>query len=323
MHIAFALPSPAQSGSGGGAPFGPAMAAALRGLGHRAELLHGAAPSFPPGALPVIDGMLLPGLLPRLQELAGADAVVVVHHVSAAAGRDRTTRDEVREAERQMLPRFRRIIASSEVVADQLAQEFGVAAPHVVLPGAHDLPRSAAPDCRILSAGVLTPRKGHDRLLHAMARLTDLDWHLTIAGDAGRDPAHADGLVALIPELGLGGRVTLLADPTEAGLDSAWSTASLFALATRWEAYASGVAEALRRGIPAVVTQGGGSGALLTPETGAVCAPDDPATFGKVLRRLIFDGTLRAGMAEAAWQAGRRLPGWDQQARAFETILKG
>src|SRR5205823_5828100 len=99
--------------------------------------------------------------------------------------------------------------------------------------------------------------------------------------DAGREPAHARELAALIEELGLAHRATLLADPRSEALRRAWEQADLFALATRWEGYASVVAEALRRGIPVVVSDGGEAGALVPPEAGAVCAKDDMATFGK------------------------------------------
>ena len=48
----------------------------------------------------------------------------------------------------------------------------------------------------------------------------------------------------------------------------------------------------------------------------------DPATWGKCLRRAIFDADLRASLAEGAWQAGRALPGWPEQAAAFLSILR-
>ena len=322
MQIAFALPDCADTSGGGGRAYAEAMAAGLRTMGHAAEVIEGRNPTWGPGVVPVVDGLLLPHLLPRLDGLAEAGAVALIHHALAAAGRDAAQRGEVAAAMRAMLPRLRRVVATSQPVADRLAQDFGVAAVDVVEPGANDLPRSVSTGgtCRIFSVGVLTPRKGHDVLLRALARLLDLDWSLTIAGAAGRDPGHAAHLSAMVPELGLADRVQLLADPDDAALDALWRQADLFALATRWEGYAAGVAEALRRGVPVVVTQGGG--ALVPADAGAVCALEDEPTLSKCLRRVVFDAALRADMAAAAWQAGQLLPGWPEQAALLDQVLR-
>jgi len=327
MHIAFALPGRADMG-GGGLAYAEAMAAAHRAAGHTAGVTESDDPAWPPGAVPVIDGLLLPHLLPRLDALAEAGAVALIHHALARAGRDAGQRAAVADALRAMLPRLRRVVATSRPVADRLVGEFGLLAVDVVEPGAPGLPRNApgSGTCRILSVGVLTPRKGHDVLLRALARLGDLDWTLTVAGSAGRDPDHAAHLAALIPELGLAGRVRLLADADRAALDALWREAHLFALATRWEGYPTSVAEALRRGIPVVVTEGdkpGGVGALVPAGAGAVCALGDEPTLSKCLRRLVFDAGLRAEMAEGAWQAGQGLPGWTTQAALLEQVLEG
>ncbi len=321
MHIAFALPDRADTG-GGGLAYATAMAAGMRALGHATQVIEGRHPTWAPGAVPVIDGLLLPHLLPRLDELVEAGAVALIHHTLAAAGRDAAQRTAVASAMGTMLPRLRRVIATSQPVAARLMQEFGVAKVDVVEPGADDLPRSVAAGgtCRILSVGVLTPRKGHDVLLRALARLLDLDWSLTIAGVAGRDPEYAATLAAMIPELGLAGRVRLLSDPGDAALDALWRRAHLFALATRWEGYAAGVAEALRRGMPVVVTEGGG--ALVPADAGVVCALEDEPTLSKCLRRVLFDAALRADMAEAAWRAGQLLPSWTTQAALLDRVLR-
>ncbi len=321
MHIAFALPDRADTG-GGGFAYAEAMAAALRTMGHATEVTEGRDAAWPLGVVPVIDGLLLPHLLPRLDKLVEAGAVALIHHALAAAGRNAAQRTEVAAAMRAMLPRLRRVVATSQPVADRLVEDFGVAVVDVIEPGANKLPRSvtAGGTCRILSAGVLTPRKGHDVLLRALARLPDLHWSLTIAGASSRDPEHAARLAAMIPEVGLAGRVQLLADPGDAALDALWRQADVFALATRWEGYASGVAEALRRGVPVVVTQGGG--ALVPADAGAVCALEDEPTLSKCLRRVVFDGALRADMAEAAWRAGQLLPGWPAQAARLEQVLR-
>lgn len=320
MQIAFALPHGADAG-GPGFAYADGMARALRAMGHDATVGAGDVLGLQQGAVPVIDGWLLPSLLAQVEWLAEHGAVALIHHAYASAGRDAESRAAVGAALRAMLPRLR-VVATSQPVADRLMAEFALPNVVVVAPGADDLPRSmpGAP-CRVLSVGVLTPRKGHDVLLRTMAGLADVDWSLVIAGGAARDRVHASQLVALIEELGLSQRVQLLMDPDIAALDGVWAQAHLFALATRWEGYAAGVAEALRRGVPVITTNAGG--ALVPPDAGAICSLDDVPTLGKCLRRVMFDADLRADMAAAAWQAGQALPGWTAQATLLAAALEG
>ncbi len=119
MHIAFALPGRADTG-GGGLAYAEAMAAGLRAMGHTMEVTEDDDPVWAPGVVPVIDGLLLPLLLPRLEALAQAGAVALIHHALARAGRDAGQRAEVAAAMRTMLPRLRRVVATSQPVADRL-----------------------------------------------------------------------------------------------------------------------------------------------------------------------------------------------------------
>jgi len=59
---------------------------------------------------------------------------------------------------------------------------------------------------------------------------------------------------------------------------------------------------------------------LVSAGAGVLCPDDDEATVSKVLRRLVFDGTLRNSMAEAAWNAGQAQPDWMTQARRFADV---
>ena len=326
VQIAFALPRPDAAQGGDSARYAERMAAELRRLGHEVAVLQGDDPAFPPGVVPVVDGLLLPALLPRLDELVRRDAVALVFHASARAGRDPAARPAVQAAERAMLPALRRVVATSTAVAERLVTEFGVAsgAVSVAPPGLDELPRSAGSGaCRILSVGVLTPRKGHDVLLRALARLGDLRWTLDIAGADGRDPGHAEHLAALAADPALAGRVRLVRNPEAAALEALWRGADLFALATRWEGYPAAVAEAMRRGLPLLVSAGGSAAELVPPDAGLACALDDEPTLSKCLRRLVFDRGLRADMAEASWAAGQRLPGWPEQAARLDQVLGG
>jgi glycosyltransferase involved in cell wall biosynthesis len=274
----------------------------------------------------VVDGLGLPAFAPFAEELERRGAVGLIHHPTALEhGNPGPVRDALRQAERAVFPRLARIVATSPLTAKRLAPEFGVAAERigVVEPGTDTAPRSAGsggPGCAILSVGSLIPRKGHDVLLRSLATLPDLDWTLAIAGGA-RDPVHAEGLTALAEELGIAQRVAFAGEVDGATLDALWRGADAFALATHWEGYGMAVAEALVRGLPVAVTAGGAVAELVPMEAGVVSPPGDIVSFGKALRRLIFDAGLRAEMAEAAWAAGQKLPRWEDRASAFAAEL--
>jgi glycosyltransferase involved in cell wall biosynthesis len=104
-------------------------------------------------------------------------------------------------------------------------------------------------------------------------------------------------------------------------LEASWRGTDMFALATHYEGFGMVIAEALKRGVPVVVTDGGAAGALVTPESGCVCPVGDRDQFSKSLRRLIFGDTLRRHMAEQAWQAGQTLPSWQTQSALFAQAL--
>ena len=308
MKTAFILPA----GSAAGASYARRLAAAVRGLGHQAVSAetddpHAALRDIAPDAVLVIDGLHLPRLAgwPDLRR-----CVALVHHPGALDA----------QAEQRALSVVPRIVASSDDAATRLVRMFGVEHSRIVVvtPGVGDEARSTGsgmPRCVILSVGALTERKGHDVLLRALARLGDLEWTLTIAGDSRRDPAWPGQLLALAEELGIAPQLTLMPEPDDAALEALWRGADLFALASRWEGYPAAVAEALRRGLPVAATRAVGT--MVPPEAGIIAAVEEPDQLSKGFRRMIFDTGLRAAMAEAAWQAGQRLPGWRDQAERF------
>ena len=244
--------------------------------------------AVPAGARIVIDGLGLPAFLPFADELTKRSATALIHHPTALEpGAPASQREALKAAERVLFSACTRIITTSSPTARDLPEDFGVdpAGISVVEPGTDPAPRamgSAGPGCAILSVGLLVPRKGHDVLLRALARLTDLKWSLAIAGDARAD---------------------------------------LFALATRYEGYGMAAAEAMARGLPLAITAGGAIAEIVPQDAAVVAAVDDHNALSRAMRRPIFDTALRADMAEASWRAGQALPRWPDRATAFLKAL--
>lgn len=343
MQVALIVPAPFDTVSGGYA-YDRRIVAGLRAAGHAVKVveLPGVFPladeitrnaacaawdALPDDARPVIDGLALPALQGMDDALAARGAVGLIHHpTSLETGLGDAARDRLRAIEQRLLPRLARVIVTSDATAEQLATGFGVARDRisVVMPGTDDAPRchgSGGATCQVLSIGTLIPRKGHDLLLRALARLFDLDWHLTIVGSPDRDPVHARGLRALAEELNIARHVTFAGELTGEALEAAWRRADLFALASHLEGYGMATAEALKRGLPVAVTSVGVAPAVVTPQSGLLVQPGDRDTLSKSLRRVIFSAALRHDMAEAAWQVGRHLPSWETQAQAFAAAL--
>lgn len=343
MRLALIVPAPFETVSGGYA-YDRRIVAGLRSNGHSVNVIElpGTHPitddaarsaardawaSLPCDTLPLIDGLALLAFAGQGDALAARPAIALIHHPTAL-GNDlgESDRATLRNTELRLLPRFARVIATSEAAAKRLVADFGVDRTRlaVVVPGTDDAPRSTGsggPGCAILSVGALVPRKGHDVLIRALARLFDLDWHLRIVGSATRDRACTRSLVALAERLRITDKVRFAGEVDDMTLETLWRSADLFALASHWEGYGIAVAEALKRGLPVAVTTDGSAAALVPPEAGVVCPPGNHEQLSKALRRMIFGTALRRAMAESAWQAGRKLPSWATQIQAFTDAL--
>jgi glycosyltransferase involved in cell wall biosynthesis len=339
MEIALLVPAPFDTLSGGYL-YDRRLVEGLRALGHAVrvvelggkhphadataeEAARAALAGLRPGEIPIVDGLGLPAFAPHADALRARGVVGLIHHpVSLEAAADRAALEPL---ERALFAACARLVVTSPMTATTLGT-FGAEPSRVAVvePGTDPAPRakgSSGPGCRILSVGSIIPRKGHDVLLRALERLTDLDWTLRIAG-APADPVHLHSLQALAEELGLTARVAFLGALDAAALEAEYTAADLFALATHYEGYGMVVAEAQARGLPMALCTGGAVADLVAPGSAILAAPGDFNSLSRGMRRPLYDPLLRAGMAEASWRAGQSLPRWDAQAARFASILE-
>lgn len=283
----------------------------------------------PPGRTIVVDGLAF-GVLPEavLQLRVENPLIALVHHpLALEAGLSMQQANILRTCERAALTAARLVIANSAETARHLTSDYGVAADRIVIvcPGSDPVPAAHGSHdgiVRLLSIGAVVPRKGFDVLIAALATLADLPWHLTIAGDRGRDPETAAQLDGDIARFQLGSRVAVLGAVSPERLAELYASADLFVLASRFEGYGMAYAEAIAHGLPVIGTTAGAIPNTVPVGAGVLVAPDDAGSFALALRRLIENPDERRRMATSAREAAGLLPTWPKSAKIFSRALE-
>ena len=203
------------------------------------------------------------------------------------------------------------------------AERIAVVPPGTVKPVRPPKPRHALVRA-LLCVGNLVPRKGHELLVEALARIRDLDWSLRCVGSLERDPATARGVRRRIRAAGLGRRITLVGECPPPSVARAYRAADAFVLPSFHEGYGMVYAEAMAHGLPVIATTAGAIPETVPPHAGLLVPPGDPAALARALRRVIAQPALAAQLATGSRTAGARLPDWPQATviweRAFDRL---
>ena len=358
LHLVVPGPLDQQTG---GYIYDARMAAGLRRRGWRVEV-HSLEGRFPDadaaaraslagvlgglgdGSRVLVDGLALGGLPEPVAAHRGRLRILaLVHHpVSDETGLPAEVCARLADRERRALAAVAGVIVTSSFTARGLGR-FGVDAVRVQVarPGTDPAPPAAGPEPgeppQLLSVASVVPRKGHDVLVRALARLRDLPWRCVCAGSLERAPDHVRRVRALVEEHGLAGRVLFAGECPRAALDRIYAASSLFVLASHYEGYGMVLTEALARGLPVVGTTGGAipdtlpsDAALLAPPgddralagaIGSLLGPDEAAADGGSEGPAGGGAARRAGLAAAARRHAAALPDWDAAVRTFEEHL--
>jgi glycosyltransferase involved in cell wall biosynthesis len=298
--------------------------------GHAA--LGRAVAAIPDRAVVLIDGLIASAAPEALVRHARRLRQVVLVHMPLGHRPADNEAGIVRAREREVLAAAAAVITTSAWAQRRLGELYGLPGDRVYVaePGVHPAglaPGTAAGDA-LLCVAAVTPDKGHDVLVDALATATDLTWRCDCVGSLDRDAAFADGVRRATRIKGLGDRVRFRGPRTGAELDRAYTAADLLVLASHAETYGMVVTEALARGVPVLAADVGGVTEALGHATdgtrpGMLVPPGDPAALGGALRAWLGDAGLRGRLRRAARERRASLPGWPATASVVAGVLAG
>jgi glycosyltransferase involved in cell wall biosynthesis len=285
---------------------------------------------IPDGAVVLLDGLIASAAPEALVPEAGRLRQVVLVHMPLGHRPPDGEAGAVRARERAVLSAAGAVVTTSAWSRRRLAQLYALPGDrvHVAEPGvdaAGLAPGSAAGDS-LLCVAAVTPDKGHDVLLDALARAADLSWTCACVGSLDRDPAFAERVRRRAQDGGLGERMRFTGPRTGPELDRAYAAADLVVLASHAETYGMVVTEALARGVPVIAAEVGGVTEALghgdgDTRPGILVAPGDPAALGAALCAWLTDAELRGRLRRAARQRRASLRGWPATARSIAGVL--
>jgi glycosyltransferase involved in cell wall biosynthesis len=281
--------------------------------------LTGVLAAIPDGAVVLLDGLIASTVPEVLVPEARRLRLVVLVHMPLGNGLPGVEVADAGAAERTVLSAASAVVTTSSWTRRWLLDRYGLrpGRVHVAEPGvdAAALAPGTAAGGELLCVAAVSPPKGHDVLLAALATVKDLDWRCACVGSVDRDPGFVDRLGGQARAAGIDGRVCFTGPRTGQDLDLAYAAADVLVLATRAETYGMVVTEALARGLPVVASDVGGLPEALGRgaagnQPGLLVPPGDPLALAGAVRSWLGDADLRLHLRRAAQERRLTLPGW-------------
>jgi glycosyltransferase involved in cell wall biosynthesis len=292
------------------------------------DALRDALRALPDFSLVVVDGLVASTVPEVMVPACRRLRVVVLMHLPVGVDADHVG---VLVAEREVLSAASAVVATSRWCRSWLLASYGVdpARVHVAHPGVDPAPAAirTGPGGAFLCVAAVTPGKGHDVLLGALARVADLPWRCRCVGALSVAPEFAAQLRRSALRSGLGERFELAGPRAGSGLEAAYAQSDVLVLPSRRETFGMVITEALARGLPVIASNVGGVVEALgaAPDgtrPGVLTPPDDVPELAAALRVWLTDADRREALRAAARSRRTGLTGWSHTADLVGRVLQ-
>ena len=261
----------------------------------------------------------------RLKKAFPIPVIVLVHHLKYLEPVLQPR--EEKEKEKKFLKTCDAVIANSDNTSREV-RKLGVELPTLVsYPGCDHLAPSPdfnrrAPESflKILSVGILVPRKGFYLLFEALEELSDYPWELRIVGDETLDVRYVESLRKKARELG--NRIQFLGRVSSKELSEIYLNSDLFVLPSYFEGYGIVVAEAVLHLLPVIASKVGGIPEIIQDgREGILIPPGDKAALKGALQVFLEQPERLGPFIEACALRRSSLSTWKETGKRIEDFL--
>ena len=274
----------------------------------------------------VLDGLVASSAPDVVVPACGRLHVVVLLHMPLGLDADRPPTTE----ERSVLAAAASVVVPSEWLRGWLVRSYGLrpGRVRVVAPGADPALHAdgTAGGGNLLCVAAVSAHKGHDVLVDALTRISDLPWRCVCAGSLTADPGFVVRLGQQVRGVGLHERLQLAGPLAPDALDAAYRQADVVVVPSRAETYGLVVTEALARGVPVIASDVGGVPEALgwtsrRARPGLLVPPGDVEALAGALQSWLVRPALRRTLRERARERAQTLPRWSATADGVARLL--
>ena len=269
--------------------------------------------ALPADSIVIIDGLALGAMDAEVVAGLKAQLVALVHHPLALEGdlEPMTRRESLFDSERTNLRHAERVIVPSPHTAQLLMTDYSVPPDRITVarPGI-DRPDGTAslmepaldlvgwhPGATQRSRRAFESSSEHQAIALARNAIAgpalDADYASSLAGSWPKSLAWRAGSHSRVKSV-------------MTRLSALYRSASLFALATRFEGYGMVFGEAMAHGLPIVSCAAGAVSETVPLAAARLVEPNDPSAFGAALAELLENHVLRAELASACLGGGSK-----------------